>query len=115
MIWLINNIDTIIGILALIIAGALGIYKFIKLGKEQQIRKIKQWLLFAVVESEKALGGGTGQVKLRYCYDMFVDKFKFMTLLISFEEFSSMVDEALETMRNMLSSNEKVKDYVENK
>ena len=89
------------------------IVKFFKKPKNQQIKDLKEWLLYAVVEAEKKLGGGTGQIKLRYVYDMFIEKFKFLALMITFEQFSIMVDMALDKMRLMLSSNEKLKDYVE--
>lgn len=112
MMWIINNIDIIVGIVALIVALGVAIYNFIKLGKEQQLTKVKEWLLFAVVQAEKELGGGTGQVKLRYVYDMFVSKFKFIQFLVSFDEFSEMVDDSLDIMRGMLSTNNKVKEYV---
>ena len=79
---------------------------------EEKIKKVKEWLLFAVVQAEKELGGGTGQLKLRYVYDMFVSKFKFVQMLVSFEEFSEMVDDSLDIMRGMLSTNNKVKEYV---
>ena len=112
MMWIIKNIDVIIGIVALLIALGIAIYKFIQSGKEHQIKKVKEWLLFAVIQAEKELGGGTGQVKLRYVYDMFVSKFKFVQMLVSFEEFSEMVDDSLDIMRGMLSTNNKVKEYV---
>ena len=112
MMWIIKNIDVIIGIVALLIALGIAIYKFIQSGKEHQITKVKEWLLFAVIQAEKELGGGTGQVKLRYVYDMFVSKFKFVQMLVSFEEFSEMVDDSLDIMRGMLSTNNKVKEYV---
>lgn len=109
-----DNLGIIVRILILVLVVGTGVYEFYKLGKEKQVSKIKEWLLFAVLEAEKALGGGTGKVKLRYVYDMFIDKFKFMTVLVSFEEFSTMVDETLEIMRDMLATNEKVKEYIDN-
>ena len=111
--WLINNLDVIIGIICLILVGGFAIYKFLLLGKEQQIHKIKEWLLYAVIQAEQALGNGTGKVKLRFVYDMFVSKFKVISLLVSFDEFSGMVDEALDIMRDMLNNNEAVKQYIE--
>lgn len=108
-----ENIAIIIGICCVIGVIGLGIYQFIKLEKDKQIEIVKEWLLLAVVEAEKKLGGGTGQIKLRYVYDMFIEKFKFLALMITFEQFSTMVDMALDKMRLMLSSNEKLKDYVE--
>lgn len=108
-----ENIAVIIGICCVIGVIGFGIYQFIKLEKDKQLEIVKEWLLLAVVEAEKKLGGGTGQIKLRYVYDMFIEKFKFLALMITFEQFSIMVDTALDKMRLMLSSNEKLKDYVE--
>ena len=108
-----ENIAVIIGICCVIGVIGFGIYQFIKLEKAKQLEILKEWLLLAVVEAEKKLGGGTGQIKLRYVYDMFIEKFKFLALMITFEQFSMMVDISLDKMRLMLSSNEKLKDYVE--
>ena len=108
-----ENIAVIIGICCVIGVIGFGIYQFIKLEKAKQLEILKEWLLLAVVEAEKKLGGGTGQIKLRYVYDMFIEKFKFLALMITFEQFSIMVDMALDKMRLMLSSNEKLKDYIE--
>ena len=108
-----ENIAVIIGICCVIGVIGFGIYQFIKLEKAKQLEIVKEWLLLAVVEAEKKLGGGTGQIKLRYVYDMFIEKFKFLALMITFEQFSIMVDMALDKMRLMLSSNEKLKDYIE--
>ena len=108
-----ENIAVIIGICCVIGVIGFGIYQFIKLEKDKQLEIVKEWLILAVVEAEKKLGGGTGQIKLRYVYDMFIEKFKFLALMITFEQFSIMVDMALDKMRLMLSSNEKLKDYVE--
>ena len=111
--WLIENINVIIGIVCLLSISIFSVYKFIQLGKEQQLEKIQEWLLFAVTQAEKELGNNTGQLKLRMVYGQFIDKFKFIALLITFEEFSDMVDNALDVMRSMLSSNEAVKQLVE--
>ena len=108
-----ENIAVIIGICCVVGVIGFGIYQFLKLEKDRQLEIVKEWLLLAVVEAEKKLGGGTGQIKLRYVYDMFIEKFKFLALMITFEQFSVMVDMALDKMRFMLSSNEKLKDYVE--
>jgi hypothetical protein len=83
------------------------------LGKEKQLMKVKEWLLFAVIQAEKELGNNTGQLKLRMVYGQFIDKFKMLSLLITFEEFSKAVDESLESMRSMLESNQAVKKLIE--
>ena len=69
-------------------------------------------LLYAVTKAEKELGGGTGQIKLRYVYDMFVARFAWLARVISFEAFSMMVDEALERMKKMLESNKAMQTLV---
>ena len=116
MSWLITNYDIIIGILVSLVFLGLSIYKFIMIGKEKQLDKVKEWLLYACIEAEKSLGSGTGVIKLRYVYDLFCSKFSFLKLIVSFEEFSEMVDQSLVTMREMLLTNENIKRIVnENK
>ena len=109
---MLENIGLIIGLIGLIAVIGLSIYEFVKLGKEKQLKIAKEWLLLAVVEAEKQLGEGTGAIKLRFVYDMFTNKFKFLSMLLSFEQFSSMVDDVLDRMRLMLVSNEQLKSYV---
>ena len=101
--------------LILVLIGGLTIFiaKFIKLGREKKIEMINEWLLLAVVQAEKELGNGTGQIKLRFVYDMFIAKFKYASMMISFNQFSLMVDSALDKMRQMLSDNSNLKAYVD--
>ena len=89
------------------------IYHFFKLPRESQIAKIKEWLLFAVTEAEKELGSGTGQLKLRYVYDMFVAKFPYLVKFISFEYFSELVDEVLVKFKEMFNKNKAIKQYID--
>lgn len=104
-------------ILALIIIAAICLFIvwFLKLGKERQLKVITEWLLLAVIKAEKELGDGTGQVKLRFVYDLFIDKFKFASMFISFNQFSILVDSALEVMKEMISNNDQVRNYISNK
>ena len=110
---IIKNMGLIIGTIILIALVGLTIKEFIELGKEKQLEKVKEWLLYACIMAEKKLGGGTGQIKLRYVYDLFVEKFSFLKLLVTFEQFSEMVDEALVKMREMLEKNPNVAMLVE--
>ena len=87
-------------------------YVFLNRPTNTQIGQIKEWLLYAVAKAEKELGSGTGQLKLRMVYDMFITKFKYAARFISFEQFSIMVDMALVTMREMLDKNDKINKYV---
>lgn len=110
-----DNIIMIVSIIVVICAMLYAIYEFYKLGKEKQLAMVKEWLLLAVVEAEKALGSNTGQLKLRYVYDMFCGKFKYLAMIMSFNQFSLLVDEALEVMRNMINNNQEVRNYIESK
>ena len=63
-------------------------------------------------KAEKELGAGTGQIKLRYVYDLFIDKFKFSSMFITFSQFSLLVDSALIIMKVILTDNKNVQEYV---
>lgn len=101
--------------LAIIFVAALAgdVYAFIKLAPSKQKEKVQEWLLWAVTEAEKELGGGTGQLKLRKVYQMFLTTFPWLAQVITFKEFSEMVDKALDKMRNMLDNNSKAQNYVD--
>ena len=102
-------------IVAAVAALAVVIYllmKFFKLPRAAQIAKVKEWLLFAVTQAEKEFGSGTGQLKLRYVYDMFVTKFPYLVQFISFEFFSDLVDKVLVEFKKMFNTNVAVKQYV---
>ncbi len=110
---MLENIGMLVGIVGLLIIIGLGMYEFFKLEKSKRLNMVREWLLLAVIKAEKQLGGGVGQIKLRFVYDMFIDKFKFLSMLISFNQFSSMVDEALDQMKEMLLTNQQLKEYIE--
>lgn len=110
--FIINNWHIILAVIAIITGGVMTMLRFFNLPSAEQLAKVKEWLLFAVTEAEKELGGGTGQIKLRYVYDMFVSKFPWLVKAISFEMFSSLVDEALANMREILKKNNAVATLV---
>lgn len=77
-----------------------------------QKKNILEWLLKAVVEAEKELGSGTGQLKLRTVYDWFIEAFPVVSAFVPFSVFSAWVDVALDTMEELLKKNKQVKAYV---
>lgn len=113
--YIVENWFVIMGLIAGLAAGGYAVYVFVKMPSDKQLNKVREWLLYAVTKAEKELGGGTGQIKLRYVYDMFVARFTWLARVISFEVFSMMVDEALESMREMLKSNEAAKKFISGK
>ena len=77
------------------------------------ITRMKEWLKYAVTIAEKELGSGTGQLKLRQVYDMFIKKFPVLSNFIPFSIFSKMVDLALEWMNEQIKKNNKIKEFIE--
>lgn len=112
--FIVENWFVIVAIAA--VGGSIGyaIYSFAKMPSDKQLNKVREWLLYAVTKAEKELGAGTGKLKLRYVYDMFVARFEWLAKVITFDMFSMMVDEALEQMRTMLDSNEVVQKLIAN-
>lgn len=110
--FLLNNWYFIVLIVAVIGVAAAYCYKFFKLPTDAQLSKVQEWLLWAVAQAEKAFGSKTGQLKLRYTYDLFLNRFPQIATLITFQTFSTMVDKALEKFNNMLQSNKQVEGYV---
>lgn len=110
--FLIDNWMLLVALVAVLVSTGISIYGFHKKPTTEQLESVKEWLLFAVTEAERYLGGGTGQLKLRFVYDMFIQKFPHTSCLISFEMFSGLVDEALERMKSMLATNKAVETYV---
>ena len=110
--FLVQNWYLIIAGIAVVAVGGYCVYVFVKKPTSTQLQCIKEWLLWAVTEAEKELGSGTGQLKLRYVYNMFIERFDYLADIITFDMVSMLVDEALEEMKKMLANNEAVKNYV---
>lgn len=110
--FLMENWYLVVALLA--VAGLIGVCigKFINLPSDEQKRKVKEWLLWAVTQAEAELGGGTGKLKLRQVYDLFVQRFPAIAKAVSFETFCLWVDGALEEMREMLKQNRAVQELV---
>ena len=87
----------IFAILALLAIAAVAVARFFRLPRAEQ---------------EEGLGGGTGKLKLRQVYDAFLTKFPWLAPVIPFEQFSGLVDDALEEMRKLLEDNKAVQQLV---
>lgn len=110
--WIVENWFIIAALAAGIGGGAYTVYKFAGLPTKEQVAKMKQWLLLAVTTAEKELGGGTGQLKLRYVYNMFVEKYPVAAKIVTFGAFALWVDEALDGMKEMLRTNKAAQEFV---
>ncbi len=94
--------------IAVVSIVSINLYNWFKKPTAEQLEKVRQWLVFAVAKAEEVLGSGTGQLKLKYVYDMFLTKFPAIGLFISYEQFCQMVEEALAEFKEMLEKNEKI-------
>ena len=112
--FLMTNWQWIAGIIIVMIAAIITLIKFDKKTRDEQIHQVKEWLLYAVMEAEKELGSGTGALKLRFVYDMFITKFPLLVALIPFSTFSSFVDEALDKFKKLLATTPELQAYVAN-
>lgn len=110
--FIMNNWYVALACAAIIAVGCFGVYRFFQKPTEEQLNAVYEWLLGAVIEAEKALGSGTGQLKLHRVYDLFLVRFPWVARIIPFNVFSDMVDDALEDMRELLEANVAVQDYV---
>lgn len=98
------NTEIIIGAIIALFLVVLTIY----------LMGFKNWLVWAVSEAEKVLGSGTGQLKLRYVYDMAVLRFPIVAKIIPFKLFSGMVDAALKVMNEMIKNNTNIAEAITN-
>jgi hypothetical protein len=75
-------------------------------------KSVKEWLLYGVFMAESEWGSGTGKLKLRTVYDMFVTKYPIISKIIPFVVFSLWVDEVLKEMKKILEENESIKNQL---
>ena len=100
--------ETLYIILAVILAAILiggGIY----------VNGFKNWLVWAVSEAEATFGSNTGKLKLRYAYELAVERFPVIAKFIPFTLFGKLVDGALSIMRDMIENNKNIADAITDK
>lgn len=97
-----NTSYIVIGAILAVIVVAGGIY----------VNGFKNWLVWAVSEAEATFGSNTGKLKLRYVYDMAIERFPMIAKVIPFDLFSKMVDGALDIMREMIENNKNIADVI---
>jgi len=111
--FILDNWCIIFVLAVLLIVLVLLICRFFRMPTEEQLDAVREWLLGAVMEAEAELGGGTGELKLRYVYDLFVARFPWVAKLLPFERFKAMVSDALVEMEELLAQNGSIRAYVE--
>lgn len=92
----------ILGIVVILVFIIGGIY----------VMGFKNWLVWAVTEAESVFGSGTGQLKLRYAYELAIKSYPAIAKFIPFSLFMKMVDNALVIMRKMIENNGKIAGVI---
>lgn len=110
--FLMENWYLVVALLAVACVIGMCIGRFLNMPTETQREKVKEWLLWAVMQAEKELGGGTGKLKLRRAYDLFVQRFPAVAMAVSFDTFSMWVDESLKEMQNLLKTNDSIEKIM---
>lgn len=112
--WILDNWFLLVALAAVLGVVVFAIYRFAGLPSNDQKAKVKEWLIWACIEAEKALQSGTGQLKLRQVYDMFcaVPAFSAVAKLVSFNTFSEWVTESLKKAKEMIVNNKNLAVYV---
>lgn len=111
--WIVDNWSFLVVLACVVGVAIVYINKFVHIPNNEQLAKLKQWLLFAVIEAEKQYQGGTGALKLRAVYNEFCKVFPSLVPIVSFAAFSELVDEALEQMKHLLETNLDIANYIE--
>ena len=91
-----------------------GIVAVILIAFTMWLMGFKNWLVWAVAEAEAVLGSKTGQLKLRYVYDLAVLRFPIMSKILPFSLFSKLVDSALAIMEDMIANNTSIAEAIMN-
>lgn len=122
--WLIDNWTLLASLLAAAALAVIKVQKYLKLSetdkaKAEEAAKAKltnavsDWLLRAVTEAERELGGGTGKLKIRAVYERALEVFgPELAQIITLEQLDAMAQTPLEEMRKMLEANSSAAEYV---
>ena len=100
-----NNYPSII-VIILFVVGMLLLYKN---NKKDIVKKI---LLSLVVQAEKALGSGTGELKYAWVVDNFYDKMPgIIKMLFTKKEIDTMIEESVQKLKDILASGVTLNSY----
>lgn len=111
--WLIDNWSLLVVIICAIGVAFVWLRKFAKLPSDEQLLKVRQALLWIVIECERELGSNTGRAKLAKAYNMFIQQFPSLVPVIPYSMFCKLVDDALDEMRHLLETNLDIAAYVD--
>lgn len=103
----------IITALAMVILAVCFIVDFIKKSPKERLESVKQWAVYACALAEAHLGSGTGQLKMKETYNMFLKTFPSLAEIISFEQYKAIAEESLAELKEMLKTNPNIQNIVQ--
>ncbi len=110
--FLINNWYLIIVAIAVVTIAGTFIVNFMQKSTEEKLQSVKEWAIYACAIAEATLGSGTGQLKMRETYDMFITRFPDLAKIISFETYKMTAEIALTEFKKMLETNPNVQELI---
>lgn len=110
--FLINYWDIILIAIAVLTVSGVSIINFSKKSTAEKMKSVKEWAIYACALAEAHLGSGTGQLKMRETYDMFIVRFPNLAKIVPFEIYKATAEIALTEFKKMLELNPNVKDLI---
>lgn len=123
--WVMDNWSLLVVVLSTVIVIAIRVASYLRLSDEDKakakaqhrdamLRALSDWLLIAVTEAEKELGGGTGKLKLRAVYEKAISLFgPELADIVTLEQLDQLLQVPLDQMRDMLVDNKAIRKYVD--
>ena len=102
---IVEILPTILVLVIFVIAGVLYF--------KNEKKAAQDWLLWGVSQAETQLGSGTGKLKLRCAYDLFIKRFPVFSKLITFGTFAGWVDSSLDIMKELIETNPAIANVIE--
>ena len=100
---LVNTLDYPWNIVAWVAIGIVAVGLIVLIVTLRRQPFIKRFLLKCVVEAEKALGSGTGQLKFAQVYAAFCARFPILSLFLTESRIRKWIEEALDWMEEYLA------------
>ena len=110
--FIINYWYLIITALAILVMAILFIVDFAKKSPKEKLESVKQWAIYACALAQAHLGSGTGQLKMRETYNMFLQTFPTLAQVISFDTYKNTAEMALTELKEMLKTNPNIQNAI---
>ena len=110
--FIINYWPMIIVAIAMLFIAVITVIDFIKKSPKERMETVKQWAIYACALAQAHLGSGTGQLKMRETYDMFLQRFPSLANIITYETYKETAENALAEFKEMLKTNPNIQEAL---